>query len=254
MNLPDKITGNTYTAAEFTEFKNEIINLLTSAGLTPANNSIQNKQAVARYASGGDFYIDSGAANAYVLGTIGSQDRPDTLINGASAVFEAGNTNTGASTASVNGTGAKSIKKNGYADNLGSGDIVAGRLYSLRYSSGDDAYELGSVGYQDFRSSKTTDGYTYLPNGLIMQWGSYDLWDHPGGAIRNTITFPKPFPNAILQVAPSVQEISNSGAPGSTITLAWRKNGASLSDFILVSSEYSSAVQDVEIGYIAIGY
>jgi hypothetical protein len=41
-----------------------------------------------------------------------------------------------------------------------------------------------------FQSSLGVNGYTYLPNGLIFQWGT--------GTSNNTITFPVTFPNACL--------------------------------------------------------
>jgi hypothetical protein len=54
------------------------------------------------------------------------------------------------------------------------------------------------IGYvaTSFANSKATNGYTYLPNGLIMQWGTDPtLKDFPTSA---TLTFPIVFPNAIL--------------------------------------------------------
>lgn len=47
----------------------------------------------------------------------------------------------------------------------------------------------------DFASSKTTNGYTYLPNGLIMQWGSVLNTSTSG-----TVTYPVTFPNSVFQV------------------------------------------------------
>lgn len=44
-------------------------------------------------------------------------------------------------------------------------------------------------------NSKATNGYTYLPNGLIMQWG-YDT----GGSASKLVTFPITFPNTCLNV------------------------------------------------------
>jgi len=53
----------------------------------------------------------------------------------------------------------------------------------------------------DFLSSKTTDGYTYLPNGLIMQWGFRSG--------LGAFTFPITFPNAVLSIG--VTRRSNDG-------------------------------------------
>ncbi len=142
MNIVNKITGNTLTAAEYTEHKNEPQNFITSSGQSLANNSVQLKQAAARYAANAASYVDSGAADAYVLGIIGSNDAITVLQNGARCRFRATNTNTGASTVNVVTLGAKTIKKNGYADDLIAGDITSGNIYELTYNSGLDQFEL----------------------------------------------------------------------------------------------------------------
>lgn len=46
----------------------------------------------------------------------------------------------------------------------------------------------------DFLNSKATNGYTYLPNGIIFQWG------YEAGAGIRTITYPISFPSATLSV------------------------------------------------------
>ncbi len=142
MNIPDKVTNDVYTAAEFTEFKNEIMNTLTSAGITPASSSLQLQQAIARYAANGASYTDSGAANAYVANPIGSNDHPSSHLDGMLVFFKAGNSNTGASTLTVSGLSSKSIKKGGYSSALSSGDIVTGSVYGAYFSVSDDAFEL----------------------------------------------------------------------------------------------------------------
>jgi len=46
----------------------------------------------------------------------------------------------------------------------------------------------------DFRSSKATKGYTYLPNGIILQWG---VAVNVGGSSTQGVTLPITYPNAI---------------------------------------------------------
>ena len=46
----------------------------------------------------------------------------------------------------------------------------------------------------DFRSSKSQNGYTYLPNGLILQWG---VAVNVGGDSIQAVTLPITYPNAI---------------------------------------------------------
>jgi hypothetical protein len=46
----------------------------------------------------------------------------------------------------------------------------------------------------DFRNSKSTNGYTYLPNGIIFQWG---VTVNVGGNSARGVTLPITYPNAI---------------------------------------------------------
>ena len=77
-------------------------------------------------------------------------------------------------------------------------------LVCLRYSSvlGYWVIQSSSV-VSNFLNSKATNGYTYLPNGLILQWGQYDRTLGTGGFIA--ITFPITFPTACLNVVNSIR-------------------------------------------------
>ena len=90
-------------------------------------------------------------------------------------------------------------------------------------------------------SSKTPDGYTRLPSGLIIQWGSTTS----GGGV-NGVSFPISFPNAILAGSGSV-----SGYVGwFTINVSNQTpSGFSVSAF------YNNALHpDIPITWLAIGY
>ena len=51
----------------------------------------------------------------------------------------------------------------------------------------------------DFTCSKSQNGYTKLPNGLIIQWGN-DFFNGSDGDNATIITLPISFPNAFLQI------------------------------------------------------
>jgi len=53
----------------------------------------------------------------------------------------------------------------------------------------------------DFTCSKNQNGYTKLPNGLIIQWGKTSLASSGSGWINWNITFPIAFPNAFLSAS-----------------------------------------------------
>lgn len=150
MNIADKTTGSSYTGAEFTEHKNEIANAIDSSGQLAAANALQLKQAIARYVANGFFFIDSGAADAYVLSPIANysgktNDAPSAYLNNQVVMFVAGNTNTGAATVNIASCGVKSIKKTQWSVALGAGDIVAGKIYCLVFNTVADCFELIAI-------------------------------------------------------------------------------------------------------------
>ncbi len=118
-------------------FKDENNNLIVGSGqaLNTGDNQ-QTHKAVAHYAATGDFYVDSGAADAYVLSVTGVQVAPPTYATGMRIRFEAGNSNTGASTVNVAGLGVKAIKDSA-GDALTANSLQAGFNYEAEYDGVD---------------------------------------------------------------------------------------------------------------------
>lgn len=140
--VPRKDVGDPYTAVEFTEgLSQEAQNSVLSSGqaLNDADEE-QLAKAVAVYAGAGDFYVDSGIVNAYVLSPVNLQKAPPSYTNGLRARFVATNTNSSNSTVNLNGLGTKSIKENGVE--LVAGRIVAGKIIEIQFLSAGDAFEL----------------------------------------------------------------------------------------------------------------
>jgi hypothetical protein len=52
---------------------------------------------------------------------------------------------------------------------LDDGGAIGGQV--LTYNGSTSTWVASSLSAQGFTASKTTSGYTYLPNGIIMQWG-----------------------------------------------------------------------------------
>lgn len=230
-NFPvGKVNGDTLQAADWNQIAC-INNAITSTDQPPSDADLtQLAKAMAQYGSG-NFYSDSGAANAYVLAPIGSMKSPADYFEGMEIRFRAGNSNTGAATVNVNGLGVKNIKK---AD--GSTDPIAGDISTtydtvarydgtvFRLSLFEQASET-VAGVAEIAttaetaaatagkildpakllelfntSSQSLNGYMRLPvnvggafDEIIVQWGR-------GTTINadNTITFPIAFPNAVL--------------------------------------------------------
>lgn len=69
-------------------------------------------------------------------------------------------------------------------------------------TTGVDKVDSGVVGFaqmvgSEWENLKATNGYTKLPNGLIMQW---ILTNSTADGVQVTITFPIPFPNQCLNI------------------------------------------------------
>ena len=85
-----------------------------------------------------------------------------------------------------------------------------------------------SVG-SGFTNSKTENGYTYLPNGFIFQWGVFSLGANSSAS--QTITLPVSFPTRCVfsGASPSVYVVGATeqiGATGSTTTITLVKGTA----------------------------
>ena len=77
-------------------------------------------------------------------------------------------------------------------------------------SRGGSWYEAARSIYTDFVNLKSTNGYTYLPNGLIFQWGYLTA--------NGTITFPIAFPNAAINLTFGNFGGENGTPRGNTLT------------------------------------
>ncbi len=172
MDLPDKNNGDIYDASEWVQFKNEVENAILSSNQALSSSSVQLKQALARYANNGASYTDNGASNAYNLITKGNNDTLTAYRDGDRFTFVAGNTNTGTSLLSINGLGTRTIKKNGFSENLSSGDIVAGNLYSVYYNLASDFFELSNNVMCLPLTGGTLTG-TLTLNGAIVQLNAF---------------------------------------------------------------------------------
>lgn len=176
MDIVSKITGDSLSATEFNQIPSELEGLITSLGLTPSSGAVdQVAQSIARMSAGGDFYTDSGSANAYVLGTIGSQKRPTAYFDGMRVRFVPGNSGTGvATTVNVAGLGNKSVKTgSGAGSDPASGTILAGVVLDLFYDATNGVFKVSFVtaatgkrilgqGYADTSTYMTTT--TSVPN------------------------------------------------------------------------------------------
>lgn len=161
-DLNDKITGNNLTADEWNQMPTEIQNIIEAIGQTLSGANLnQLGIALASYISNGNFYDDSGSANAYTLTKIGSKQAAFAYVDGMRIIFEPGNTNTGASTVNVDTLGAITIT------GLVGGELRAGERTVLEYrdSSGEFEIIVSTVAKQTVVPADTASAFHLSKNG-----------------------------------------------------------------------------------------
>ena len=169
-----KIDGNTVGASEWNQLA-DIDNLVINSGQTPSTSNLdQLAIASARYSSGGQFFTDSGTANAYVLTPVSPFKSPvssgagEGYFNGMIIIFRAGNANSGASTINVNSAGVKNLKKADGTD-VATGDILTTRDVSFRYN-GTNFIKVENVN----PATNTIQGISYSPQKITIANNSTD--------------------------------------------------------------------------------
>lgn len=109
-DLTSKITGSTYTAAEFVEFQTELGKLITNESIVQSGGDLnQIAKALSTFVPGGDFLTATGTEAVTVLSAVGSRQPVASLIGGMRFRFRPVGTNTGAVTVNVDTLGAKSV-------------------------------------------------------------------------------------------------------------------------------------------------
>jgi hypothetical protein len=278
-----KVDGDSVDANEWNQLAS-IDNFITTSGQTPSTSNLnQMGIGAARYSSGGQFFTDSGTANAYVLTSISPFKSPvssgagEGYFIGMEIKFRAGNVNTGASTVNVNSAGVKNLKQADGTTDLAAGDIPTTQDSVFRYNGTAFVLESGSAsttakgivelltnaelaaGTDTSRAAtaaaiaslfgtslRSTNGYFRIP---VKEGGAFVemIMQWGNGTSNNTVTFPIAFPNAVCSV-----QISGSSSAAVSIFTA---NGASTSGFT------SQAWTDSGVGvtgrtftWLAIGY
>lgn len=164
--IPPKINGDTVQDFEWNPAQQEIQNAVTDTGQTlDANDNYQLSKTVSNYVSSGDYYLDSGSANAYVLSPIGSKKTPTSYIDGLRLRFIPANNNTSTTTISISGLSTKNLKKgniNTVLANLQLNDIVSGYITEAIYFAGLDCFVLSPSNYTQIVS------VAQIPTGSVM--------------------------------------------------------------------------------------
>lgn len=238
----------------FHQMGEEMRNIITAVGMTPSTSDLTQLLVAIETlieARSGNYTIETGAANAYVIAL---SPAIAAYTGNFSGSFKASHANTGAST--LNAGGGAIALVNDVAGALVSGDIAINSIVSYSYVMADNkayissivqsqadaryaalaglATQLFSVAaatgsahainlgqFTGSNQSIAANGYQKLPGGLIIQWGV------GAAAIAGTaITFPITFTTACYSViSTSVGgTIAANTASGSTLTGFIQKN------------------------------
>lgn len=272
-NIATKGTGDSLTAAEWNQVPDELENAITDSGQVLSGADLyQVSKSMATYAAGGAYYTDSGAADAYVLSTVGSKRAPTAYFDGMEIEFIAGNPNTGASTVNVAALGVVDIKTVAGAAlpadaiqattitkavyNAAAGDFfLTSSADNTTYDDSADPFTGTTVqamiaNLASYSTSLAASGYTVLPNGLVLQWGTTTITETTGTGIYYTgtkaITFPMTFPNnAYLCVATAV---NTPNALDSVATASLATTGVTL-----VGTTSNESTQTATVLWFALG-
>jgi hypothetical protein len=139
----DKVNGNTVNADEYNNMVRASKNAIEDSGQTIDATNTQLSEAIANYVGSGNYYTDSGSANTYVLGAIGSFKAPASYQDGMEVRFRAGNASTTASTINVAGLGVKNIKLEDGTTDIAT-EIVTTKDTVLRYDNTGGVFRLAS--------------------------------------------------------------------------------------------------------------
>ena len=142
------------------------------------------------------------------------------------------------------GTGNITLVANGNSTNLSRLTILPGEVLILQ-SDGGSFYRLVSRS-KDFASSMNVNaGYTYLPNGMLMQWGRSSTNIAPGGTLN--ITFPITFPTDIFYSNVAVLSASTNNQLTNPFVMA-----TTVSNLAVANTDVDSTI--TQIRWFAIGY
>lgn len=250
-DLNDKITGNDLTAAEWNQVPSEIQNVIEGTGQTLSGADLnQLDKGLAQYAAAGQIYVDSGAADAYVLSAGNSRIAIPFYVDRAKFLFVPSNANTGASTVNIGGLGVKDLKdENGVA-------LTANRLtdkeVTIEYILGSDEFRITAVRGQLIQVVEATPYTTYSSHTTVIPRDDTIPQNTEGEEIIIGSITPKSSTNR-LRITTTFNIIESEGANNIAIIALYQDSTANA---LTASEEYTpsgSATQMMLIHEMAAG-
>lgn len=147
-DLSSKTDGaSQLSGAEFNQLNSELENAATRGGETldapggPDTFLFMLARSMTRTAQASSVFQDTGSANNYVLGGVGSFEQPTAYHNGMMIFFVLANTNTGASVVNVESIGNVNLTKPG-GTAFASGELVATNIIGAVYRQAQNRFEV----------------------------------------------------------------------------------------------------------------
>lgn len=132
---------------------------ITVSGSTDTVLASQILQGLLHQVAAATYFVDTGAADAYVVDALTDHYDFDAHVDGQQIRFIPDNVNTGASTVDVSGLAQKDIKTPAGSNPL-AGDIPAGVQAVLQYDLANDWYTLVSVATGGATTRQITESFT----------------------------------------------------------------------------------------------
>ena len=103
-------------------------------------------------------------------------------------------------------------------------------------------------------SSKSTNGYTYLPNDVILQWGKVVIGTSGSTNVGADVSFPINFPSGVVSVTANTTTRYFNSADGFTAVCACTNQSNSGFTLYIDSDNAESLTVEQTINWMAIGY
>lgn len=167
------------------------------------------------------YALDTGAANAYVVNPVLPLLA---YVAGVKIRFKAAVANTAASTINISALGTKNIYQQTYSGPvaLTGGEIRANIEYEVIYDG--TQFQLLNPSYP---SALTNNGYLYLANNLLLQWGNGTIPASSAQTAQESIVFPVAF-SSLFSITTSYANAPN----GTTTALTHGAFSATTSGFV----------------------
>lgn len=214
---------------------------ISNSGITPDDANADQLSVAIRSQSLNYVAAVGGTANALTV-TLTPAPASLSALVGVPIRLKIATTNTAAGTLSVNGLTATSITRPSGVT-LQSGDLLSGGIVTVVY----DGTVFRALSLPNFGVTGTPlSGWTRLPNGLIIQFGSST--SNSSGPV--TISYPISFPTATLAVMVTDE---SSPVTASQMSVFGTGSYASSGFQIIATRDFSTNVTD-SARYLAVGY